>query len=276
MAIKIIVADLDGTLMSGDHMTISEKTKAALLAAHNMGIKIAIATGRTLAITKNVTDQAPFIDYVIYSNGACVYDRRGGSVLYSKNIANETAGEIIDFIEQYPVFYDIYKGGCPHAKNDVIKYYNNMDLPQEFLEAYMHAMQLHDSVRGCADGGVEKINIFSYAKKYAGIFADYLNGFDDIDVSSPAADSIEITHANANKGKALGRLCAAAGICQSEAMAFGDSENDISMLTFAGWSFAMQNACQSCKSAAKYETLSNVENGIAAAVNKYILNEKQG
>ena len=54
-------------------------------------------------------------------------------------------------------------------------------------------------------------------------------------------------------------------------MAFGDAENDCSMLRFAGWSFAMGNACDACRAAAKYQTASNAEDGLAQAVEKYVL-----
>ncbi len=50
MAIKLIAMDLDGTLMASDHITVTDKTKAALEKAHNMGIKTVIATGRTLSV----------------------------------------------------------------------------------------------------------------------------------------------------------------------------------------------------------------------------------
>ena len=75
MAIRLIASDLDGTLMAPDHMTVTQRTKDALLAMHEKGAKIAIATGRTLSFIENVTAQIPFVDYVIYSNGASVYDR---------------------------------------------------------------------------------------------------------------------------------------------------------------------------------------------------------
>ena len=67
MAVKIIVSDLDGTLMAPDHLTVAEATKTALLRAHDAGMRIAIATGRTLSFTANVTDQIPFVNYVILS-----------------------------------------------------------------------------------------------------------------------------------------------------------------------------------------------------------------
>ena len=76
MSIKLIATDLDGTLMSGDHLTVSPRTVAALQAAHDRGVCLAIATGRTLDFIDHVTAQVPFVDYVIYSNGAAVYDRK--------------------------------------------------------------------------------------------------------------------------------------------------------------------------------------------------------
>ena len=81
--LKIIAMDLDGTLMAPDHITVTDKTKAALEKAHNMGIKTVIATGRTLSVIKDVLKQVPFIDYVIYSNGAVVYDRCKGENIYT-------------------------------------------------------------------------------------------------------------------------------------------------------------------------------------------------
>lgn len=50
MSIKLIATDLDGTLMSGDHLTVSPRTVAALQAAHDRGVCLAIATGRTLVL----------------------------------------------------------------------------------------------------------------------------------------------------------------------------------------------------------------------------------
>ena len=95
MAVKLIASDLDGTLMATDHMTVAERTKNALVAAHNKGIKIAIATGRTLTFTNSVTAQIPFVDYVVSSNGAAVYDRNAGEYVYSTLVPNADALEAV-------------------------------------------------------------------------------------------------------------------------------------------------------------------------------------
>ena len=98
MAVKLIASDLDGTLMAPDHMTVSERTKKALLDAHEKGIKIAIATGRTLHFTDSVTAQIPFVDYVVSSNGAAVYDRNAGEYVYSTLVPNKVALEAVEFL----------------------------------------------------------------------------------------------------------------------------------------------------------------------------------
>ncbi len=73
--------------MAPDHITVTDKTKAALEKAHNMGIKTVIATGRTLSVIKNVLKQVPFIDYALFiPNGAVVYDRCKGKNLYTNYI----------------------------------------------------------------------------------------------------------------------------------------------------------------------------------------------
>ena len=74
MPINLIATDLDGTLLAPDHITITQRTLSALTSAHQKGVKIAISTGRSLSLIINVAEKLPFVDYIIYSNGAGVYD----------------------------------------------------------------------------------------------------------------------------------------------------------------------------------------------------------
>ena len=76
------------------------------------------------------------------------------------------------------------------------------------------------------------------------------------------------------KGKAVASLAKEWGIAMEEIMTFGNSNNDVSMLSMTPWGFAVANASKSAKEAATYETLSNNEDGVAKAVEKYVLGEK--
>ena len=100
MSIELIACDLDGTLMAPDHLTVTDRTYNALYSAHKKGIKIAIATGRTLGFTGGAVEQIPFVDYVIYSNGACAFDCAAGKDIYRNCISAENTAEILSLLEQ--------------------------------------------------------------------------------------------------------------------------------------------------------------------------------
>ena len=78
MKTLLIAMDLDGTLLSEDHETISARNREALRAASEQGVKIVIASGRTRGVMGSVYAQLPFADYAVTSNGAAVYDLKTG------------------------------------------------------------------------------------------------------------------------------------------------------------------------------------------------------
>jgi hypothetical protein len=82
---------------------------------------------------------------------------------------------------------------------------------------------------------------------------------------------IDLMHPEASKGAALKRLAEAKGILPSEIMAVGNYYNDITMLTFAGKGVAMDNSPEEVKAAADEVTLSNNDQGVAHAIQKYVL-----
>ena len=142
MAVKIITLDLDGTLMSPDHLTVSQENKDALRAAHEKGVKIAVATGRTLAIMGDVCTQVPQVDYIIHSNGAGVVDRKTGERLYSNLMSWDFSEKIIDFLNTKPCFYELYVDGKSYVQEDRAPYFITDVLPKEFIDALMDRMEV--------------------------------------------------------------------------------------------------------------------------------------
>lgn len=273
MSIKLIATDLDGTLMSPDHITITDFTVNALKQAHDKGVKIAIATGRPLVLTDDVTDQIPFADYVIYANGAGVYDRVHRKTLCSDLIPNKTAIDVInDFLNQN-VFFEIYINGKSHYQADRIKFFtNNFDMPQEFIDQVEASMDAHDNLLEYLDDrGIEKITLYSVEKQQYDKFTSIMKKF-NLTTAVSFEGCLEGTSQTANKGSAIKSLSNTLGITANEVMCFGDAGNDIQMLEWAEFSFAMGNGSADCKAAAKFTALSNAEDGLAKAVNKYINN----
>lgn len=87
------------------------------------------------------------------------------------------------------------------------------------------------------------------------------------------AENLEFTAAGVNKGTAVQALSARLGLGPEQVMAFGDAGNDLELLAWAGWSFAMANASAEAKKAARYETGSNAEGGVGMAVERWLLAE---
>lgn len=271
--IKLIAMDLDGTLMASDHITVTEKTKSALEKAHDMGIKTVIATGRTLSVINDVLKQVPFVDYVIYSNGAVVYDRCKGKNIYTSCMPAKVAEKVVDILESYPVYYELYANGVSNTQESKAGFFKNKDLPPEFLEFYMKSLVNHDNLSEFAKHNeIEKINLFYFNGEFYDEIKEKLFAIEEIAKTSPVSGDIEMTFKGVNKGVALENMCKELCFTPEEVMSFGDADNDIEMLQFAGYGIAMGNASDDCKKAAKYETLSNGEDGIAAAIEKFIFN----
>ncbi len=271
MSIKLIATDLDGTLMSTDHMTITDFTLSTLKKAHEKGIKIAIATGRPLSLIGNVVEQIPFADYVIYSNGACVLDRESNKLIYSNLIDNKRALEIIKYLLTKEVFFEIYLDGKSHYPTGREKYFNAKPFPGGFVEEVKNSMHPHENlIDFVGERSVEKITLYSIKSRD---FPAFVNKFKSMNlfIASSFKDNLELTEKTANKGVALEGLSKKTGIKASEIMSFGDAENDAEMLKFADYSFAMANGDEKAKDSAKFLARSNAEDGLALAVIQYAL-----
>ena len=270
MSIKIIATDLDGTLMSSDHLTVSKRTINALLKAKSKGIRLAIATGRPMALIDNVIKQIPFVDYVIYANGACVLDRNRNKIIYSNLISNKDAADVIGTLLDNPIFFEIYVDGKSHYQQNTQGKLKELDFPREFLDEVISTMHPHESlIDFLADKPMEKLTAYGVADEDMAYYKEILTRY-NFCIASSFDGNIEATAPNTNKGEALKGLCTSLGITADEAMAFGDGGNDAPMLHFAEHSFAMANGSDECKAAAKHIAPSNAEDGVAKEVEKIL------
>lgn len=274
MSVRIIATDLDGTLMAPDHLTVTPRTVSALKKASEKGVKIAIATGRTFSLVEDVVSQIPFADYIIYSNGAGVYDIKHKKIVFSDFIKSKTAMRILKFLEKYPACYEAYYNGTSYMQKDKLDCYENKDLPQEFLEKLVEKMNLCENVVEDLKGkDLEKINIYYIPEPYREEIEEFVASEEEIVSLSAVSDDMELTRADVDKANALHGICKVLNISQSEVMTFGDAQNDCGMLKYAEYSFAMENATPACKESSRFITQSNANDGVARAVEKFVLGE---
>ena len=269
--IGLIALDLDGTLMMPDHISVSAANKAALRAAHENGAKIAVATGRTLSILGNVCDQVPQIDYILYSNGAGVFDRKNDAVLLEQALPKSTGLQLLEYFDTLPAFLEVYAGGKSYAQQDKERFFPADAFPKVFVEAARRGMIICDDLKETLrEKPIEKFTVYITDREIYKQAWDELSARNELSVTTSFPISIDVTFAGADKGTALQKLCDRLGVPAEQCMAFGDAANDVPMLSFARYGFAMENASEECKAGAPYQTKSNAEDGVALAIQQVI------
>ncbi|MBR5201666.1 MAG: HAD family phosphatase [Clostridia bacterium] len=280
MAIKLIVTDLDGTFLNSNHITIPKENIEAFEKAHKMGIKVAIASGRTKILTDYLVEQLPFLDYLVTSNGAVTYDLHTGKVVCSTLMNNSQSVEIFNILKDYNLIYEIYFNGNCYMNNDSYAMFDKEHVSPHIHDLLKDFIKPVSSLEALIDGqGIEKLNILSLSGEERLEIEEKVNKSCDVAFASSfpivkgVNGNLEMTDKNATKGFAVKGLCDALGLSSENVMCFGDGENDCSMLDFADYSFAMANGTDLVKSTAKFITDTNDNAGVAKAINKYVFGE---
>lgn len=273
MEIKLIALDMDGTTLLDDK-TISPKNMQVLRDAQARGILVVPATGRPRKIIPDSIFEVGGIQYSITSNGACVYDHEQEQVLYSNLMTPEEALNLMDFLSQYDLFVEAYSDGQSYTERQKLRLLSEIeDFPQIYMDFILATQNFVDDLPAFLkqnDKKIEKVNLPYIEPKLCTEVLTKLREMKEYTLTSSFFNNIEINRAGASKGDALSHLCKRLGIRPQEVMAFGDGDNDVEMLKFAGCGVAMGNAIERLKNCADFITLSNHEDGVAYAIERLI------
>lgn len=192
-------------------------------------------------------------------------DAQTGEQLYEKLIPLERAIAVLKHLEQFSVNPMIDDGSCLYVE-DVhgykVDYESSInDLFVKVVPCLSEALDFSPvKVLISAPNHVLLTEMDNIVKPYEEEFSFIMS----------APFYLECNMKGISKGNSLARVCQNLHIAPEEVMAFGDAQNDLSTITFAGLGVAMENACDELKLAADKITLSNNEDGIAAALEKYL------
>lgn len=258
---------MDGTLLQDDHATISRRNIDALRNASEQGIKIALASGRTYEWMTEIREKVPFVDYILTSNGAAGVDVKTGESIFLAGMPYETWSAACDILKKYGRFYEMYVDGDAYMEEEFFDVYHNDAVEPEmvaWLKSKFHSVK---NAQECFRGKyMEKMCFLDDGTPEFYKILEELKALGGLAFSSGLAGSMELNDARTSKGNGLTILCDKIGIEPAEVMAFGDSSNDVTMLEFAGNSYAMANALECAKQAAKYMAPSNMDDGVAQIV----------
>ncbi len=274
MRVKLIAVDMDGTLLSDDHVTIPPRNIAALKAARAGGVRLAVATGRTWSLIHSAVEPLGGLDYAVISNGAAVLEVPTGKMVSQNCFTNAQAAGMIRCLTERGIIFQVYCRGQNYVLADALR-----NLPEEsvFTQAFARLFQdttvfVEDLEQALAGREAEKFDLFYVPPHMADELGKALTAVAPVDVAKSLENNLEFTPLGVNKGMALKSLADSLGLSADEVMAFGDASNDLEMLKWAGWSFAMENAIPAAKSAARYLAPLNTEAGVGQMIEKYVLN----
>lgn len=290
MSIKLIVTDMDGTLLN-ENVEITDRAAEAILLAQEVGIEFAVATGRTVesgyTLVKEKGIACPFIEL----NGARLFDENE-KLQFTREMEKDDVEELVQIIEHYnPQNQFITQSGS----------YSNSSLT-DFIRSYKAIFK--NINRGLSESEADELIIkhmdnynIQLVDDYDFLFKDpdiqvlktLFNAQDQTDlttlrkirkaveqnlpnliVTSASTYNLEINHLHANKGQAVAEFAATRGYIADEVITIGDNINDLTMLKWAKHSYAVANAHDLAKEAAAYLAPSHNEDAVAQIIEKAV------
>ncbi|GCF94581.1 haloacid dehalogenase [Enterococcus florum] len=267
--IKLVAIDLDGTLLT-DAKTISEGNKAALAAAKAQGVKIVICTGRPLIAIEQYLEELNLLDagdYSITFNGGLVQKNESAEVLGKTALTLTQVKDIYALLSALPLPMDILSDSkCLQLVTDPehISIYPTMNKHLTYFDATIDQLEeemLYNKV-------VSAIDVEYLDQQMAKISEEYKQRYE---VFKTRANLLEFMPKGVTKAFGLEILGKELGIAASEMLTLGDEANDLPMIKYAGVGVAMANATDEVKAAADYVTTTNQEDGVAKAIEKFVL-----
>lgn len=265
---KLLVIDIDGTLVNRSG-TISDKDRAALRRVRELGIPVALSTGRGLQATMSIIQDLSLDSYHISFDGALISHPGSSEEIYVCPIPKELVRQMIDAAHQCRVDLELFTVTHYFVERETW----STTAHRDFFGVKSTIVDFHQvwERERVLKGGV--VPTSPEEKARAMDFCRRLNPHLHLSRARtpvyPDVEFINILAPGVSKGKALEKLAAHLSVPLREVIAVGDGTNDVSLLTTAGLAIAMGNAADEVKAVADFVTLDVEHSGLAAALEKY-------
>jgi Cof subfamily protein (haloacid dehalogenase superfamily) len=269
MPIKLLALDLDGTVFAED-LVASPRTRAAIRAARERGVHVALATGRTFASARRFAADlgagAPLICY----QGAWVRDPATGATLLHQTVPRAIAVEVVGMARAGDWQCNLYLDDQVYVEQVKpeagIYFHLNRTTPPQPVPDLLALLE-------AAPTDPTKLILIrpTEAETDATLAVVAARFGDAVYVTKSYPVFAEMINPQVDKGRALALIAAHLGVAQAETMAVGDGMNDLPMLQWAGLGVAMGQAAPAVHAAADVVTAPLMEDGLARAIERYVL-----
>ena len=270
-SIRLLALDIDGTLLN-PQFQISEADMAALQRAHDLGIEIVLVTGRRHDFALPIAEQLGFDLFLISSNGAITRSLQG-ETFYRDMLPADTCrrlcGAMVEFRGNTVLTFDKRGKGAivlehmEELENSIRRWLEKNLQYIEFVAPVEKAL-VTDPVQAMFCGPMGRMHqaLAALAK------CPVAHGITILRTEYPERDLsiVDVLNTGCSKGHALERWAGYRCVPREQVMAIGDNYNDVEMLAFAGYPVIMGNASEELRGRGWKVTLSNAQNGVAAAL----------
>ena len=275
---KLLALDMDGTLLD-THGHIAQSSRDAIRAAQAAGVEVVLATGRDYNGILWEELAGVTIDYVVTNNGSAVYRVRDRKCLYEHCLDNVQMVPVFRYLLEKGVYIDVFIDGRDYAPPETMSLAEKLDLPDYVLRVLLaNRTPLPYLVEQLeADALHLQKTTLNFWKEPDGTYHNrsevlaYLKQVPGIVLVDGGFANLEFTAEGVSKATGLQFLTKYLGLTLAQTMAIGDSENDAEMLRAAGLGVAMGNAYPQVKALADAVTDDNESDGVARAIQAYLL-----
>jgi Cof subfamily protein (haloacid dehalogenase superfamily) len=270
MSYKMIVLDLDDTLLRDDH-SISERTKLALMEAQEMGVKVVLASGRPTFGMKHIAEElslAKYGSFILSFNGGKILNCQTYEEMFSSTLTPESVHNLYEISRREGVYIHTYVG------DEIVTEDEN---PYTTIESDLTGLPISIANKfvNAVTEPVVKVLMVEAPEKLKAVESKLQVELDaEFSVMRSKPFFLEFTEKGVTKGTSLNQLIQICGINREEVIAIGDSYNDLAMIEFAGLGVAMGNAPDDIKKVANFVTDSNMNDGVAKVVEQFVLKQK--
>jgi Cof subfamily protein (haloacid dehalogenase superfamily) len=267
MKYKMLVLDMDDTLLTDDHK-ISKENKETLMKAQEMGVLVVLASGRPTPAMIDFARELRldfYNSYIIAYNGAVITDVKEDEILFEQTLTATQIHELYDYSLK--------------SKTHIITYVDNKivsETDSEFIEIERTITGMaHNKVPSFKDAvttNAVKCILLENPEYLKKVEVDLKIAMPHLSISMSKPFFLEVAQNGIDKGNSLHFLATKLGIHSSEIIAVGNAGNDLSMIEYAGLGVWVDNVTPELRDKADIIVASNNNHGVAEVVNRFILN----
>ncbi len=280
---KLVALDIDGTTANSKGR-VSKRNVEVIKKVIDMGVPVCIVTGRNVRNTRRIIKQLGTKTPFICADGSVMFDPVENKVIYEKAFGKEQLREMLDIVNKHDVYVEMSssKHYYQYFKRKELGKYNYGGSPNtmagKLSRMIKHGVRFIKNIDRFLDSGdnVHQFIFIGEPENVEKAKQDIINkGYDNIVIRDNLWKGfVFVVNKNCTKTDGVKLLCNHYGHDISQVIAIGDELNDIDMIGNVGLGIAVENANERIKEVAKFITHSNDNDGVAHALEKFIINKE--